>query len=175
MNAHAYDEHADRSTKSAESAGAATTVGTPSASLPRDQQVPDEPYDIALRMLDIINRLPDEHAERAWDQLDDDVRGYVFAAGLHRDLERAYRETPAQDASAHPAAAAETSSETASQAVGYATSQATSRATGEAVTGGEDLQSWDPWALERSFDPEEFEADVTWEEIDGVDEDPDQL
>src|SRR5947209_16931439 len=127
-----YDEHVDRSN---ESAGAATTAGTPSASVPWYQQVPDEPYDMALRMLDIIDRLPDEHAERAWDQLDDDVRGYVFAVGLHRDLERAYRETPAQDnTTSEPAAAAGTTSQPASQADSLATSQATSRATGEAVT-----------------------------------------
>ena len=156
-----YDEHVDRSN---ESGDAATTASTPSASVPWYQQVADEPYDMALRMLDIINRLPDEHAERAWDQLDDDVRGYVFAVGLHRDLERAYRETPGQDnATAHPAADTEENSPT------------TSQATDQAVTGREDVQSWDPWPLDRSLEPEGFEADVTWVEIDGLDEDPDQL
>jgi hypothetical protein len=169
----AYDEHVDRSN---ESGDAGRTASTPSAAVPWYQQAPDEPYDVALRMLDIINRLPEEQAERAWDELDNDVRGYVFAVGLHRDLERAYRETPAQDnATTHPAADAENTSQAASQATSQASSQATSQATGQAVTGGEDLQSWDPWPLDRSFNPEEFEADVTWEEIYGLDEDPDQL
>src|SRR3954452_25322575 len=121
MNPHAHDnpdEHpawsrpshkSDEAVDSDQSRGAAAAASATTAAEaagPWYEQAPDEPYDMALRMLEIIDRLPDEHAEQAWDQLGDHgLRGYVFAVGLHRDLERAHGQAPTQDdTSAQPTA-----------------------------------------------------------------------
>src|SRR3954471_23919011 len=98
MDAHAHDnpdQHPARSRPSHEPDEALDSDqsrgGNAEAAGPWYEQAPDERYDMALRMLDIIDRLPDEHAEQAWDQLGDQgLRGYVFAVGLHRDLKRAH-------------------------------------------------------------------------------------
>ena len=166
----AYDEHADRSTESGE---AATTASTPSA-VPWQQQVPDEPYDIALRMLDIIDRLSDKHAERAWDQLGDQgLRGYVFAAGLHRDLERAHSQAPTQDdTTAQAAAADEATDQTTGPAAGPIPRPST-------VEHDDPLGLWDTWHLDPSFDPGPVEAEGIvegiGEEMYALDDDPDEL
>lgn len=168
---HAPDSsHESRQSRESRESGITTAApkgpssGALSSTASGYQQVPDEPYEMALRMLDIIGRLPDEHAEQVWNQLGDrGLRGYVFAVGLHRDLERAHLEPSAQDDTTARGAVADRASD-----------QATSPATTEH---DDPLGLWDTWHLGPSldFDPASTEAEGIGDEVHALDQDPDQL